>query len=86
VNNVGDTSTMPALDVSAAALSEMMAVNVGAGLELSRLAHPLMKANGKGVIVFNSSIFGFTVGGLHAAAYSASKGPVGSIPVHHPEP
>jgi NAD(P)-dependent dehydrogenase (short-subunit alcohol dehydrogenase family) len=38
-----------------------------------------MKANGKGVIVFNSSILGSTAGGMTAAAYSASKGRFDSV-------
>ena len=63
-----------ALDLPLKKFSEMMALNLEAGLHLSQLAHPLMKANGKGSIVFNSSIAGSSVLGLQSSAYSMSKG------------
>ena len=63
-----------AVDLPLTSFSELMAANLEAGLHLSQLAYPLMKANGKGSIVFNSSIAGSSVLGLQASAYSISKG------------
>ena len=64
----------PASDLPLTTLSEVMAANVEAGLHLSQLAYPLMKANGKGSIVFNSSIVALSAAGFQCSVYSISKG------------
>ena len=63
-----------ASDISLKDFSEIMALNLEAGLHLSQLAYPLMKANGKGSIVFISSIAASSVLSEQTTAYSVSKG------------
>jgi len=51
----------------------MMATNFESAFHLSQLAHPLLKASGRGTIVFISSIAGL-VGLPGLSVYAASKG------------
>lgn len=72
VNNAGYHERGVVEDVEAAALGQMIDVNLKAPIILSRLALPFMKEAGEGVIVNVASLAGRTpVPG--AATYSASK-------------
>ena len=73
VNNAATNPVFgPALDCDAAAFDKIMAVNVRAPFEFSKMVHPVMKNRGGGSIVNISSIAGITPDpGL--GIYSVSK-------------
>jgi short-subunit dehydrogenase len=72
VNNAGIDATGALTDLSAAALRDLIAVNVTAPVELARQQIPAMAARGSGRIVFVSSLSGqIALPGM--TAYSATK-------------
>ncbi|WVZ06242.1 hypothetical protein V8G54_019588 [Vigna mungo] len=60
VNNVGTNLRKPTIEYSAEEYSELMTVNLDSSFHLCQLAYPLLKASGKGCIVFLSSVAGVT--------------------------
>jgi NAD(P)-dependent dehydrogenase (short-subunit alcohol dehydrogenase family) len=74
-NNAGVFYAQTALECSEKEWDEQIDVNLKGTFLMSKFALPTMIAQGRGVIVNNSSGWGI-VGGDHAVAYCASKGGV----------
>jgi NAD(P)-dependent dehydrogenase (short-subunit alcohol dehydrogenase family) len=76
VNNAGAPSPMVSIvDSDAAALDQVMAVNVRGAFLMMKYVAPTMLARGQGSIINISSVAGLR-GGLSGHVYSASKGAV----------
>lgn len=73
VNNAATVTMNKATNYDLEEYSTMMSTNVESPYHLSQLAHPLLKASGKGSIVFISSIAG-VIALPRLSAYAASKG------------
>ncbi|RZB72885.1 Tropinone reductase-like [Glycine soja] len=78
VNNVGVNYRKPTIEYSAEEYSEMMTVNLNSAFHLCQLAYPLLKASGKGSIVFLSSVAGVTSMGT-GSVYAASKAAINQL-------
>src|SRR5215469_2618394 len=78
VNNAGLGWAGPIGQITAAQVAELVAVNLTAPMELTRLLVPGMIARGRGRVVFVSSIAG-TTGVRGEAVYSATKAGLGSF-------
>ncbi|MBI3244469.1 MAG: glucose 1-dehydrogenase [Chloroflexi bacterium] len=74
-NNAGIVPGGTAEETSEEVWAETMSLNVTGVWRMSKLAVPIMRAQGGGVIVNNASDWGL-VGGPKAAAYATSKGAV----------
>ena len=72
VNNAGIGWAGPLRDMPAPAVQRLVAVNLTAAIELTRLLAPAMAERGSGHVVFVSSIAGAT-GVREEAAYAATK-------------
>jgi short-subunit dehydrogenase len=72
VNNAGLGWAGPIGEITAEKLAELVAVNLTAPLQLTRLLAPAMIARGRGRVIFVSSIAGAT-GVRGEAVYSATK-------------
>jgi NAD(P)-dependent dehydrogenase (short-subunit alcohol dehydrogenase family) len=72
VNNAGVGWAGPLGEITAAKVAELVAVNLTAPMQLTRLLLPGMVARGRGRVVFVSSIAGVT-GVRGEAVYSATK-------------
>ncbi|KAF4387914.1 hypothetical protein F8388_005531 [Cannabis sativa] len=59
INNVGTNIRKPMVEFTAEEFSTLMATNFESVFHLCQLAHPLLKASGKGSVVFMSSVSGF---------------------------
>ncbi|XP_072954449.1 noroxomaritidine/norcraugsodine reductase-like isoform X2 [Typha angustifolia] len=78
INNAGTSFAKPTLDCTAEEYSYLMATNLESSFHLSQMAHPLLKASGKGSIVFISSIAG-VVAINNLSIYSATKGALNQL-------
>src|SRR5215472_11867477 len=78
VNNAGLGWAGPIGQITAGQVAELVAVNLTAPMELTRLLVPGMIARGRGRVVFVSSIAGAT-GVRGEAVYSATKAGLGSF-------
>ena len=78
VNNAGLGWAGPIGDITAEKVAELVAVNLTAPIQLTRLLMPGMIARGQGRVVFVSSIAGAT-GVRGEAVYSATKAGLGSF-------
>ena len=78
VNNAGLGWAGPIGDITAEKVAELVAVNLTAPMQLTRLLAPGMIARGRGRVVFVSSIAGAT-GVRGEAVYSATKAGLGSF-------
>jgi short-subunit dehydrogenase len=78
VNNAGLGWAGPIGQITAGKVAELVAVNLTAPMELTRLLVPGMIARGRGRVVFVSSIAGVT-GVRGEAVYSATKAGLGSF-------
>jgi short-subunit dehydrogenase len=78
VNNAGLGWAGPIGQITAGKVAELVAVNLTAPMELTRLLVPGMIARGRGRVVFVSSIAGAT-GVRGEAVYSATKAGLGSF-------
>ena len=78
VNNAGLGWAGPIGQITAGKLAELVAVNLTAPMELTRLLVPGMITRGRGAVVFVSSIAGAT-GVRGEAVYSATKAGLGSF-------
>jgi short-subunit dehydrogenase len=76
VNNAGVGWAGPLTEMSAARVAHIVAVNLTAPIELTRLLTPALGANGHGRVVFISSIAG-TTGVSEEAVYAATKAGLG---------
>ena len=72
INNAGIGWAGPLTEMSAAAVAHVVAVNLTAPIELTRLLTPALGAGGRGRVVFISSIAG-TTGVTQEAVYAATK-------------
>ncbi|KMZ75370.1 NAD(P)-binding Rossmann-fold superfamily protein [Zostera marina] len=78
INNVGTNIRKSTIDFSAEELSFLMSTNFDSAFHISQLAHPLLKASGKGNIVFISSVAG--VQAVNSGSiYAASKGAMNQL-------
>ncbi|KAG6526993.1 tropinone reductase homolog At5g06060-like [Zingiber officinale] len=73
VNNVASGYVKPVLEVTQEEYRHTINTNLEAGFYLSQLAHPLLKASGRGNIIFISSIAGIE-GYSSISIYGSSKG------------
>ncbi len=73
VNNAAMQIAKPLLETSVEEWDEVMVNNLRSTFLGSKLAHPLLKASGKGAIVNVSSVHAVATS-AHIAAYAASKG------------
>ncbi|CAJ1864043.1 unnamed protein product [Sphenostylis stenocarpa] len=78
VNNVGTNFRKPTVEYSAEEYSQLMTVNLDSAFHLCQLAYPLLKASGKGSIVFISSVAGMVSLGT-GAVYAASKAAINQL-------
>jgi short-subunit dehydrogenase len=78
VNNAGMGWAGPIGEITVEKIAELVAVNLTAPMELTRLLVPGMIARGRGRVVFVSSIAGAT-GVRGEAVYSATKAGLGSF-------
>lgn len=78
INNAGTTLIKPVVDCTPEDCSFIMATNFESAFHLSQLAHPLLKASGRGSIVLISSIAG-VIGLQFLSIYSASKGAMNQL-------
>nr|CAD1822104.1 unnamed protein product [Ananas comosus var. bracteatus] len=78
VNNAGTGYTKPTTEYTAEDYSFLMATNFESAFHLSQLAHPLLKASGRGNIVFVSSIAG-VIGFPSLTIYAATKGAMNQV-------
>jgi Tropinone reductase 1 len=58
VNNVGTNIRKPSTEFSASDYSTIFTTNLESAFSLSQLFHPLLKAAGSSVLLFNSSVAG----------------------------
>ena len=73
-NNAGTMGAMgPTIDVSAAAFTDTIAINLTAAFLGAKYQLPAMLRRGGGSLIFTSSIAGHTVGFPGVASYCASK-------------
>ncbi|KAJ1695010.1 hypothetical protein LUZ63_011708 [Rhynchospora breviuscula] len=81
VNNAGTGGPgwRPATQITSEEYSSLMATNFESSFHLSQLAHPLLKASGRGNVVFISSIAG--TGGFPegVAVYCCTKGAINQL-------
>ena len=76
INNAGIGWAGPLTEMSAATIAHMIAVNLTAPIELTRLLTPALGTGGRGRVVFISSIAG-TTGVPQEAVYAATKAGLG---------
>jgi len=76
INNAGVGWAGPLTEMSAAKVAHVVAVNLTAPIELTRLLTPVLGAGGRGRVVFVSSIAG-TTGVTQEAVYAATKAGLG---------
>jgi short-subunit dehydrogenase len=72
INNAGVGWAGPLTDMGTAQVARLVAVNLTAPIELTRLLTPALSSGERGMVVFISSIAG-TTGVLHEATYAATK-------------
>ncbi|KAL8539093.1 hypothetical protein ACS0TY_000907 [Phlomoides rotata] len=78
INNVGTNKRKPTVDYTAEEYSSLMATNLESSYHLCQLAHPLLKASGRGSIVFISSVAG-QVHLFSGSIYGATKGAINQL-------
>lgn len=78
VNNVGTNLRKPTVEYTAEDFSHIMSTNFESAYHNAQLAHPLLKASGKGSVVFVSSVAG-VVAIRSGTLYAASKGAINQI-------
>ncbi|XP_009407503.2 noroxomaritidine/norcraugsodine reductase-like [Musa acuminata AAA Group] len=78
VSNAGTGSMKPAMAVTLEEYKFVMGTNFDSAFHLCQLAHPLLKATGRGTIVFNSSIAGM-VGIDNFSVYAMTKGAMNQL-------
>jgi short-subunit dehydrogenase len=76
INNAGVGWAGPLTEMSTATITHMIAVNLTAPIELTRLLTPALGTGGRGRVVFISSIAG-TIGVTQEAVYGATKAGLG---------
>jgi NAD(P)-dependent dehydrogenase (short-subunit alcohol dehydrogenase family) len=71
--NAGTATFASVIDVTEAAMAEMLAVNVLAPQRLARAAWPHLAATGRGRVVIVASLSGLRVGSAGSSAYAMTK-------------
>ncbi|XP_078175450.1 tropinone reductase homolog At5g06060-like [Carex rostrata] len=81
VNNAGGTGPgwKPVTQYTTEEYSNLMATNFDSCFHLTQLAHPFLKASGRGSVVFISSIAGSAGFPEGAAVYSSTKGAMNQL-------
>ncbi|PSC72101.1 tropinone reductase-like protein [Micractinium conductrix] len=72
-NNVGTNVRKPTVDFTQADFSFLMSTNFESAFNLAQLAHPLLKASGDGIVIFNSSVSGGPTAMSSGSLYAATK-------------
>ena len=73
MNNVGTNIRKPTVDYTSEEFTHIMSTNFESAYHNTQLAHPLLKASGKGNVIFVSSVAGVVA--IHSGTpYAASKG------------
>ncbi|CAN6568845.1 unnamed protein product [Malus baccata var. baccata] len=78
VNNVGTNIRKPTTEYTSEEYSSLMTTNLESTYHLSQLAHPLLKASGRGSIVFVSSVAGLA-SIASGSIYGASKAAINQL-------
>lgn len=78
VNNVGTNIRKPTVEYTAEDFMHIMSTNFESAYHFAQLAHPLLKASGKGSVIFVSSVAG-VVAIRSGTLYAASKGAMNQI-------
>ncbi|KAA8549319.1 hypothetical protein F0562_001003 [Nyssa sinensis] len=78
VNNAGTVIWKPTVEITAEEFSTIMSTNFESAYHLSQLAHPLLKAQGGGSIVFMSSVAGL-MSVNYISVYAATKGAMNQL-------
>ncbi|KAL9426218.1 hypothetical protein AB3S75_033068 [Citrus x aurantiifolia] len=81
VNNAAVAVPKEALDTTAEDMSTLRSTNFESVFHLSKLAHPLLKASGNGIIVFISSVAGVTAAPL-TPLYGPYNGAMNQLTKH----
>lgn len=78
VNNVGTNIRKPTVEYSIEEYTHIMETNLHSTYHFCQLAHPLLKASGRGSIVMNSSVGGLTA--LRTGSvYGSTKGAINQL-------
>ncbi|XP_068635895.1 tropinone reductase homolog At5g06060-like isoform X2 [Aristolochia californica] len=78
INNVGTNVRKPTIEYTAEEFALIMTTNFESSYHLCQLAHPLLKASGRGSIVFISSVAG-VVALRSGTLYGATKGAMNQL-------
>ncbi|KAL2898895.1 hypothetical protein RDABS01_023977 [Bienertia sinuspersici] len=78
VNNVGTCIVKPTTEFTAEEYAVLMATNLESTYHLNQLAHPLLKASGRGNIILMSSVGGVVSVNV-SSLYSATKGAINQL-------
>ncbi|XP_010920509.1 tropinone reductase homolog At5g06060 [Elaeis guineensis] len=78
INNAGTNIRKKAVEYTAEEYSSIMATNLESAFHLCQLAHPFLKAAGRGSIVFISSVAG-VVAVPSGTIYAATKGAINQL-------
>ncbi|GFH07773.1 uncharacterized protein HaLaN_02625 [Haematococcus lacustris] len=73
VNNVGTNIRKPTVDYTSEEYSRLMATNLESAYHLCQVAHPLLKASGQAVVLFNSSVAGGPTAMRSGTIYAMTK-------------
>ncbi|GFH18731.1 tropinone reductase [Haematococcus lacustris] len=73
LNNVGTNIRKPTVDYTSEEYSRLMATNLESAYHLCQVAHPLLKASGQAVVLFNSSVAGGPTAMRSGTIYAMTK-------------
>lgn len=73
VNNVGSNVRKPTLDYTEEDFQFVFNTNLQSAFVLTQMAHPLLKAAGSGVVLFNSSVAGGPISMRSGVLYAMTK-------------
>jgi Tropinone reductase 1 len=72
-NNVGTNIRQPTVDFTQEDFQRLIAINLESAFAMSQLAHPLLKASGDGIVIFNSSVAGGPTAMQSGSVYGLTK-------------
>lgn len=73
INNVGSNIRKPTLEYTSEDFGTLMTTNLESALNLSQLAHPLLRKEGGGCVLFNSSVAGGPTAMKSGCIYGMTK-------------
>jgi NAD(P)-dependent dehydrogenase (short-subunit alcohol dehydrogenase family) len=73
VNNVGSNIRKPSTEYTSQEYNFLMGTNLESAFVMCQLCHPLLKASGKGVVLFNSSVAGGPLSLRSGSLYAMTK-------------